>query len=65
MRKPNNKHTRLSADLKALKIGDTISHYVDLEIRQAAYDEARRMGIGLCIQRVPTKPGKFEITRIR
>jgi len=65
MRKPNNQTTRLAADLKALKIGETLSHTVNLKLRQSAYDEARKLGIGLCVQELRTKRGRFVVTRIR
>jgi hypothetical protein len=65
MRKPNNATTRLETDLKALKIGDTLAHYINLKLRQAAYDVAQKLEIKLCIQRVPSKLGRFQITRIR
>ena len=64
MRKPQNKFTQLNDDLKALKIGETISHTVNLELRQAAYAAAKFLGIGLCIRETPMKKGRFEITRI-
>lgn len=64
MRRLNNKFTRLSKDLKQLKIGDTLSHAVNLELRQWAYDEARRIGVSLCIRAMPLKRQRFEITRI-
>ena len=65
MRKASNSTTRLEADIKALRIGETLSHVVRLKLRQTAYDAARRLGIGLCIQELRTKRGRFEITRIR
>lgn len=64
MRKPDNKFTRLSKDLKQLEVGETLSHAVSLELRQWAYDEARRIKIGLCIREMPLKRYRFEITRI-
>lgn len=64
MRKPNNKLTRLYKDLKALKIGDSLAHSVNLELRQAAYAAAKPLDMTLCIREILLKPGKFQVTRI-
>jgi len=57
--------TKLARDLARLQIGDTLSHSVDLQLRQAAYDFAKLHGVSFCIQRVPTKAGRFMVTRIK
>jgi hypothetical protein len=65
MRKPATKYTCLNNDLRALRIGDTVSHSVNLELRQCAYNLQKPLGISLCIREIPTKKGRFEITRIK
>jgi hypothetical protein len=65
MRKTATKYTRLNDDLRALQIGETVSHSVNLELRQVAYDLQKPLGIKLCIREIPTKKGRFEITRIK
>jgi hypothetical protein len=64
MQRPKNKYTRLAGDLDALKIGDSLSRAVNLEMRQAAYSAAKFLGITLCIREMPMKKGRFQVTRI-
>lgn len=65
MRPKPNKITRQNNDLLALEVGDSLTHYVNKEMRQAAYGAAKFIGIEICARECPTKKGKFEITRIK
>lgn len=65
MRKFNNKFTRLESDLRHLEVGETLSRIVSASLRQAAYYVGRKYGLKFVCRQELTKPGKFEITRIK
>jgi hypothetical protein len=65
MKKLSTKLDKSKRELEPLKIGDSLSHSVNLETRQAAYDAARALGIVLCIQRLPLERERFQVTRIK
>jgi hypothetical protein len=64
MRKPKTKFTRFCDDLNALKVGDTISHSIDEALRWRAYNLAKFVGVEIKIREVPTKKGRYEVTRV-
>jgi hypothetical protein len=64
MRKPLSQTDKAKLELKPLKVGDSLTRAVDLEKRQFCYDAARELGFRLCIQRLPLKVNRFQVTRI-
>ena len=65
MRTKSNKETRQRNDLSVLEVGESLSHYVNAEMRQAAYGAAKFFGIEIRALECPTKKGRYEITRIK
>jgi len=63
MRPKTTKYTRLNKDLQALKIGESLAHALNLEMRQAAYAAQKLLGIKICAQNIPLKKNRFQVTR--
>lgn len=65
MRVKPDKFKRQDNDLLALEVGDSLPHYVNAEMRQAAYGAAKFIGIEIRALECPTKKGRYEIQRVK